>query len=148
MGDVEKQELPQGEIGRRLGCHVIAELYGIAPGSLRNATCLMDALRQALEEARFNIVTEAGSHKFEEGGQGVTGFVLLSESHAAFHSYPECGYLALDLFSCGSQDPLQVVSRMAEALGAERVIKQRFRRGPACSGALYDTEPLPIEWES
>ena len=36
------------------------------------------------------------------GGQaGVTGFIVLAESHIAFHSYPESGFLSEDVFTCG-----------------------------------------------
>ncbi|NDK98317.1 hypothetical protein GPY23_04595 [Photorhabdus bodei] len=43
-------------------------------------------------------------HKFTDGGEGVTGLFLLSESHLSFHTYPETNYISIDVYTCGKQD--------------------------------------------
>jgi S-adenosylmethionine decarboxylase len=54
-------------------------------------------------------------HAFGEG-QGVTGVVLLAESHITIHTWPECGFAAADIFMCGSAQPelaLALIKRLA-----------------------------------
>ena len=68
-------------------------------------------------------------HRFDAGGEGFTGVYILSESHAVIHTYPEHGYLAFDLFSCGPSDPTQVLDAMRDALGAEAGTIHEVNRG-------------------
>ena len=89
----------------------------------------MRTLRVALRKEGFWIIKEAGSHKFKGGGEGVTGFVLLGQSHVAFHSYPEHGYMALDIYSCGNCDPKPIVKRMEQYLEPHKISRIFYRRG-------------------
>jgi S-adenosylmethionine decarboxylase len=102
------------------GRHLLVDFFGVAPGRLRDRRGLMATLGAALKKSGFTIVRRrSGFHKFPSGGKGVTGFFLLAQSHAAFHSYPENGYLALDVYTCGEADP----RRIADAL--KRFLKPR-----------------------
>lgn len=81
------------------GLHVIADLYGCATGPL-----MTDA--KVLEELCLQYVREAGLfdvgrlfHAFPGDG-GVTGTVVLAESHLSVHTWPENGYVSLDVFVC------------------------------------------------
>lgn len=91
------------------GRHLLADFFGVNRGRLRDQRQLMKVLCTALKKEGFRLIRKAVSHQFAGGGKGVTGFVLLAESHAAFHSYPEHGYIAVDLYSCGRHDPRPVV---------------------------------------
>jgi S-adenosylmethionine decarboxylase len=91
-------------IKKNIGSHSIVDFYNLSRDYLINEKLLMQQLRDSLEFASFNILEE-NSLKFPGADSGVTGFFILSESHAAFHSYPEYGYLAIDIFSCGMADP-------------------------------------------
>ena len=116
------------QIGVTIGTHAIADLCGVEPNLLRDHELLRLLVRDALNVSGFTIITEA-IHRFGAPGFGVTGFFLLSESHAAFHSYPEFGYLALDIFSCGAADPQAVITmvrgRLGAALDEDRVLTRR-----------------------
>lgn len=114
----------------RLGRHVLVDFFGIDPKKLRDRRRLMEVLRRALERGGFNVIKEAGGHKFKGGGKGVTGFILLAQSHAAFHSYPEYGYFALDIYSCGTHDPKPICSAMEVHLKPAKTKKNFHRRGP------------------
>jgi len=115
--------------GSKLGKHLLVDFFGVGMEKLQDRRSLMKVLRSALKEAGFRIITEAGSHKFHEGGKGVTGFILLAESHAAFHSYPEYGYIALDIYACGKHDPRSVAEKMEKYLGPQKVSRVFHRRG-------------------
>ena len=89
----------------------------------------MRVLCSSLKKNGFSIIRKTGSYKFEGGGQGVTGFVLLAQSHAAFHSYPEWNYIALDVYTCGGFDPEPIVSAMERHLDPEKVRRIFQKRG-------------------
>jgi S-adenosylmethionine decarboxylase len=97
-----------------LGRHILADLHGIEPGLLRDADGLRDLLTEAARTARANVL---GAHFHHFGGAaGVTGVVLLSESHITIHTWPEHGYAALDIFMCGDGAPEQALEHIRRAL--------------------------------
>ena len=124
------------KLGRRskLGKHLLADFFGVEALKLQNRQKLMEVLCCALRKGGFHIIRETGSHKFQSGGKGVTGFVLLAQSHAAFHSYPEYGYIALDIYSCGKYDPKLIVADMQKYLKPTKVRRFFCERGTYTSG--------------
>ena len=80
------------------GRHLILDLYDCNPEILDDYDQLTIYLSEALALAGANILRIFGE-KFEP--QGVTLLALLSESHASIHTWPELGYAAVDLYTCG-----------------------------------------------
>lgn len=116
---------------RMQGKHLLADFFGVAAEKLRDRKKLMRVLCASLKKNGFSIIRKTGSYKFEGGGQGVTGFVLLAQSHAAFHSYPEWNYIALDVYSCGGYDPEPIAKAMGQYLEPRRtriVFQKRGRK--------------------
>lgn len=118
-----------------IGNHYLTDLHGVAAEALRDESRLMATFAAALDAGGFHVVARA-SHRFAGGGGGVTGFFLLSESHLAFHTYPEFGYLALDLFSCGSARPEEALRFLTEALRPTAVEPSRHERGGSIARRL------------
>ena len=112
----------------RIGTHLLADLYGIDLALLRDEGELVRVFRAALDEAGFSVLHQL-SHRFADGGQGVTGMFLLSVSHATFHTFPEHGYMAVDIFSCGSADPQAVLNVLTQTFAPHTVHTQRADRG-------------------
>lgn len=107
------------------GYHYILDL------KLKNSAILTSGaqLRAVIERALVNFtVLKYDEYKFTEGGGGVTGFFLLSESHCSFHTYPENNYIALDIFTCGS-DPKGAVSEIIDRLNCEEQNVRFLKRG-------------------
>lgn len=111
-----------------IGRHALADLCGLDPDLLRDADRVMDTLGSILDAAEFHVLRRV-QHVFPGPHAGFTGVFLLSESHAAVHTYPEHGYLALDVFGCGPQDPADVARNLARRLGAQSVRLHSVRRG-------------------
>ena len=88
-----------GSLSEVVGRHVIAELLGGNPNLLNDEKYLRAALKEAAERAGGTVL-DVTSHKFTP--QGVTALALLSESHISIHTWPEHGYSAVDVFTCGS----------------------------------------------
>ena len=80
------------------GRHLILDLYDCDPGILDDYEELQRLLEASLVMAKANILRIIGE-KFEP--QGVTLLALLAESHASIHTWPEIGYAAIDLYTCG-----------------------------------------------
>jgi S-adenosylmethionine decarboxylase len=118
------------------GIHLIADLHGIAPDQLTDPAGLEDLLRQSAVAAGASIIY---SHFHTFGtGQGVTGVVLLAESHISIHTWPECGFAAADIFMCGAAQPERaleiIVSALRPASSEIRTIERgdnRQDQGPA-----------------
>jgi S-adenosylmethionine decarboxylase len=99
-----------------MGRHVISELWGCDFDKLNDVneierTFVDAALRSGAE------VREVAFHKFAP--QGVSGVVIISESHLTIHSFPEHGYASIDVYTCGDLDPNIAADYIAEALNAQ-----------------------------
>lgn len=110
-----------------MGRHVIAELWGC------NADRLNDM--QSIERIMVNAALEAGAevrevafHKFAP--HGVSGVVIISESHLTIHSFPEHGYASIDVYTCGDRiDPNVACDYITKWLGATRLEAIEVPRG-------------------
>ena len=83
------------------GFHVLADLYNCPAKPLKKATTLRSILIKAAEKAGFNIVGES-FHQFEPFG--ATGIILIANSHISAHTWPELGFVALDIYSCDGKE--------------------------------------------
>ncbi len=124
-----------------LGRHLLADLYGISAAALADEILLENMLLDALRRAGFNVLNCA-THKFPGEQSGVTSLVLLCESHAAIHTYPELEYLALDIFSCGETDPWDVLERLRQQLRPRDARVRCHPRGPLPAAAV-ENSPHP-----
>ncbi|AIY05086.1 S-adenosylmethionine decarboxylase proenzyme [Planococcus halocryophilus Or1] len=98
-----------------MGRHVIAELWQCDFDKLND----MDFIEQTFVDAALKSgaeVREVAFHKFAP--QGVSGVVIISESHLTIHSFPEHGYASVDVYTCGDLDPTIAAEYIAEALGS------------------------------
>lgn len=113
--------------GRRYaGTHLLIDLYG-AEG-LDDPARIEAALRAGAAAAGATVL-HGHFHVFEPNG-GVSGVLVLAESHLSIHSWPEADYAAIDAFMCGTCDPNRAVPAIRDAFGAERVVLTEIMRGP------------------
>ena len=109
-----------------VGAHVLADFWGCQFEKLDDADLLMDTLRKAAKCARMTILSDE-SHKFNP--QGFTGLLLLSESHISIHTYPERGYAAIDVYTCGNGLTEKAINYLKEILQPQTVHQMFVRRG-------------------
>jgi len=109
-----------------VGKHCILELYNCDPSKLDDEAFLRTAITTAAKRAGatlLNLIT----HRFEP--QGVTGLALLAESHISIHTWPESGYAAVDVFTCGDHTmPERACQVLMSELGAANHKLTSFRR--------------------
>ena len=121
-----------------VGEHLLLDLYGVAPVLLRDAQALEAALREAAAALGATIL-HAHLHRFDSlrvgasaGEQGgVTGVLLLAESHLSIHTWPEHGFAAIDAFMCGTGTTHGARAVFERALAPERVDVRVAQRGSA-----------------
>lgn len=97
-----------------VGNHILADLYGIEAALLRDGPALESLLRRAAMEAGAHILS-SHFHSFGEGA-GITGVVLLAESHISIHTWPECAMAAADIFMCGASDAQRALAFLVREL--------------------------------
>jgi S-adenosylmethionine decarboxylase len=99
---------------RPAGLHLLADLHGIAP-ALLTAPAQLDALLREAALAAGACILHSHFHAFGEG-LGVTGVLLLAESHISIHTWPEAGFAAADVFMCGACQPQRALEVLEAAL--------------------------------
>ena len=110
-----------------LGLHFLLDVAEAPFETLDDPDLLENALHAAVREMGANVL---GSHIHRLTPQGVSGVVVISESHLTIHTWPERGEAAIDLFTCG--DPARAraaVTALARRLGGKRTRVTEMARG-------------------
>lgn len=83
------------------GLELLLDLYDCKTAALNDAAALERIMRAAVELARFDVV-ESVAHQFPH--QGVTLVLILGQSHATLHTWPEARFVTADVYVCGQTD--------------------------------------------
>jgi S-adenosylmethionine decarboxylase len=123
---------------------MLADFYGVAADMLANAGAMEKLLIQAARHAGAHVLF-SHFHAFGEGS-GITGVVLLAESHMSIHTWPEEGFAAADIFMCGAARADKALEVMRAALvPAQCEVRTVSRGGLAVSeedgSALLQASP-------
>ena len=110
-----------------IGKHFLIDMYGCSFEKLNNLDDAKQVILDAVKSAGMTFL-EFSSFKFEP--QGFTAVALLAESHLSIHTYPESGYAAIDVFTCGDASrPERAVELLTGFFTPERVDSQTAARG-------------------
>jgi S-adenosylmethionine decarboxylase proenzyme len=115
------------------GRHFLLDLFGCPHEPLNDAELLKQLLSRAAEEAGACVVAQV-FHPFSP--HGVTGVLVIQESHLSVHTWPEEGYAAFDFYTCGAADAERALGAIARALGARRAELAEVRRGEPKESSL------------
>jgi S-adenosylmethionine decarboxylase len=113
---------------------LIVELWGVSPERLTDEHAVEQILTKAAVDAGATVL-HTHFHHFGEG-YGITGVVVLQESHISIHTWPEMEYAALDLFMCGACNPNDSLPRILKAFDPEKVGTTEMLRGIVHSKGL------------
>jgi len=110
-----------------LGRHLLLELKICNEEVLDDLSFLKECLNEAAVKCGATVVGESFYHF---SPHGVSGVVNIAESHIAIHTWPEHGYAAVDVFTCGTNvDPEKAAKFITERLGAQTHSQIELRRG-------------------
>lgn len=112
---------------RALGRHILVEFFGCEPAVMNDVARIESSMVEAAGKAGATVINST-FHHFSP--YGVSGVVVIQESHLAIHTWPEYGYAAVDLFTCGdSVDPWISFDCLKEAFHAGNYSALEMRRG-------------------
>lgn len=137
---IERNSNTNTAIVNTVGKHCILELYDCDCARLDDEDFLRSAISNAALRAGATLL-QLISHRFLP--HGVTGLALLAESHISIHTWPESGYAAVDVFTCGDHTMPETACRvLVDELRAERHILRSFRRETPDTVADLEREPI------
>jgi S-adenosylmethionine decarboxylase len=119
-----------------VGHEWVVDASGCDPGALRDLALVQRVIGRIVAELGLKPVGTPVWHKFPGEG-GVTGMVLLSESHLACHTYPELGAATFNLYCCRERPEWPWSERLGESLGATDVTIRQLER--AVTGVAAET---------
>src|SRR5438445_13420610 len=117
-----------------LGRHLLLEMFDCDPDAINSLEAVKGALVEAAKRAQATIV-DVVFHEFNPFG--ISGVVVIAESHLSIHTWPEYKYAAVDIFSCGDVlQPEVAASYLLEHFGPERTRVVDLQRGMFLNSAV------------
>jgi S-adenosylmethionine decarboxylase len=112
---------------KALGKHLIVELYDCERSLIDRVDQVEAILVEAVKVSKATIIKPV-FHQFNP--HGVSGVVVIAESHFSIHTWPEYGYCALDIFTCGEQiDSDLALQFLKKAFRAKNMSVMELKRG-------------------
>ena len=125
-----------------LGRQIIAEYYDCNPEILNDVAVIETAMLEAAKSAEATVINST-FHHFSPFG--VSGVVVIQESHLAIHTWPEYGYAAVDIFTCGDTiDPWISCKFLEKGFESGFVSAMEMLRGQerVMTKVEFDSDPL------
>ncbi|ORZ39174.1 S-adenosyl-L-methionine-dependent methyltransferase [Catenaria anguillulae PL171] len=121
MDAISKEHLPTGK-------HHMVDMYGVNVDKIRflEDSAMLPEVSDFIAKAGLTLLDYSAYH-FDCGG--ITAVFLLSESHVSFHSWPEHGFVALDVYTCGKGKPEDIVNKFKAVLQPSAVRHTFLERG-------------------
>ncbi len=112
---------------KTLGLHILADLYGVEAGKIDHVEDVKALLEGAVKYAGLS---KLSSHFHQFYPHGATGIILLEESHISIHTWPEHGYAAIDVYTCGGKEKtFKAMEYILKVLKPKRVDEKIAERG-------------------
>ena len=105
-----------------VGVHLLIEVFDSPAMSREN---MLNTMLMACNATGATII-HYHDHQFSP--QGCSGVILLAESHASWHTFPELKYASIDIFTCGNCDPWKAIEVLRRELETDQIkIKEEYR---------------------
>ncbi|HOT47175.1 MAG TPA: adenosylmethionine decarboxylase [Spirochaetota bacterium] len=124
-----------------LGTHYLAEFFNCDRARIDDAAFIEQIMIDATKLSGATMIRPF-FHQFSP--QGVSGVIVIAESHFAIHTWPEHSYAAVDLFSCSDFNYKAALNHIRTTIGARHYTVAQVRRG-ILSG---NGGPNPAEWDT
>ena len=112
---------------RVLGRHYLLELWGCNE-KIGDEAEVRDAVEEAVDAAQVTLLGDVHTHKFNP--HGVSAMAIIAESHISVHTWPEYGYAAVDVYTCGEDArPEKALEVFKRRFSPERMEVHEIKRG-------------------
>jgi len=112
---------------KSLGVHIILEFFGCDPNTLTRRDYVERVMLEAAQKANTHSIGTF-FHQFKP--HGVSGVIIIEESHISIHTWPEHGFAAIDFFYCSEEvDPEKAIEVLIEGFKPTRISRVEFDRG-------------------
>jgi len=118
--------------------HFVAEFWGVNPEKLNDIAKIKNDMENAVTKAKGHILNSFG-HKFSP--QGVSVVITISESHLSIHTFPEVGYCAMDIYTCGKTCPDKAINYLIKKFSPKKSNVIEITRGTK-KGITYKKSKL------
>ncbi len=110
-----------------IGIHIIADLKGVEDGKIST----VEEVKKIMEGAvKVGGLTKIRSHYHQFTPKGVSGIILIAESHLSFHTWPEYGLVTLDIFTCGPSEKAETAFEyIMDKINPQTVEYKEIERG-------------------
>ncbi len=110
-----------------VGLHIVAELYGCKPELISRLENVRKILDEIVKKSDLTVI-DSKHHQFKP--HGVTCLYLLAESHLFVHTWPEYGYIAVDIFTCGDEKKAKIAYELiVKEFKPKKVKRIEIKRG-------------------
>lgn len=110
-----------------LGKQILVEFYDCDQAKLNDVSFIENSLISATKASNATIISH-NFHKFSP--YGVSGVVVIAESHVAIHTWPEYNYAAVDIFTCGDTiEPWTIQEKLKELFESKNISSMEMKRG-------------------
>ncbi|MBU1196898.1 adenosylmethionine decarboxylase [Candidatus Micrarchaeota archaeon] len=129
------------------GPHLMLDCHGCDKQKIRDMNLVFDFLDKLPAQIGMTKMTLPytvwwpGGTPNDDGG--ISGFVLIAESHISIHTFPELGYFTFDLYSCKAFDRKKVIEIIKQYFGPTRVMEEFVHRGKLFVESKATAVPRP-----
>ncbi len=110
-----------------IGIHIVGDLKGVERNRISDVNSLREIMESAVKRSKL---TKIRSYYHQFSPDGVSGVILLAESHLSFHSWPEYGLIAVDIFTCGpTENAEEAMEYIIDKLSPSSIEYKRIERG-------------------
>lgn len=125
-----------------VGIQIIADLYGVDGDRISKTEDVYEIIEEAV---RIGMLTKISSDYYQFQPKGVSGVVLLAESHLAFHTWPEHGLVTLDIYTCGNPENADnAFNYLVKMLRPTTVEYKKIKRGTMVEEEVKAVQPEHI----
>jgi len=124
------------------GNHLLIDCRDVSPAVCLDDRRMLQVMANAAQRAGANVISQVRYRFGHDSPPGFTAVVVLDESHCSAHAYADTGQLALDVFTCGNTDPLDVLRFIREEIDLGTVTVRQVPRFAAHDG-LADPPSKP-----
>jgi len=126
------------------GTHLLIDCRNVSREVCLDDRRMLDAMARAATRAGANVISQVRYHFGHNSPPGFTAVCLLDESHVSAHCYADTGQIALDVFTCGSTDPRDVLAYIREEIDlGDIAVKQEGRFGTDAVPLAKASSTLP-----